>query len=132
MSEVWVWNIQAVHGKSDLARPREGQTNCNPFENECQARWMSAIWRRTNLVFTLPMLGVLDIASAAYIDVLSGFDKHIIGRDDIGDRRLARIVSCDPKGDGDVIRGISESNREKTMEAEQELGAAVVECFGEF
>jgi len=92
---------------------------------------MSAIWRRTNLVFTLPMLGVLDIASAAHIDVLSGFDKHIIGRDDIGDRRLAWIVSCDPKGDGDVIRGISKANREETVEAEKELGAAVVECFGE-
>jgi len=76
------------------------------------------------------MLGVLYIASAAHIDVLSGFDKHVIGRDDIGDRRLARVVSCDPKGDGDIVRGISKSNGEKTMEAEKELGAAVVECFG--
>jgi hypothetical protein len=89
---------------------------------------MSTIGRRTNLVFTLPMLDVLDVASAAYIDVFSRFNNHLIGGDDIGDRRLARVVSCDPKGDGNIIGCITKGNREKTVEAEKELGAAVVEC----
>jgi hypothetical protein len=74
------------------------------------------------------MLNVLDVASAAYIDVLSRFDNHVIGGDDISDRRLARVVSCDPKGDRNIIGSIPKGNREETMEAEKELGAAVVEC----
>lgn len=90
--------------------------------------WMRNIGRRTNLVFTLPMLDVLDIASATYIDVLSRFNNHLIGRDNIGDRRLTRVVSCDPKSDGNIIGCITKGNREKAVEAEKELGAAVVEC----
>ena len=89
---------------------------------------MGTIGRRADLVFTLPMLDVLDVASAAYIDVFSRFNNHLIGGHNIGDRRLARIVSCDPKGDGDIIRCTTKGNREKTVETEKELGAAVVEC----
>jgi len=89
---------------------------------------MRTIGRRTNLIFTLPMLNVLDIASATYIDVLSRFNNHLISGDDIGNRRLARVVSCDPKSDGNIIGCITKGNREKAVKAEKELGAAVVEC----
>lgn len=89
---------------------------------------MSAIGGKTNLIFTLPMLNILNVASATYIDILSRFDNHVICRDDISDRRLTRIVSCDPKSDRNIIGCITKGNRKKTVEAEKELGAAVVEC----
>jgi len=89
---------------------------------------MSGIRRRTNLLFAFPLLNVLNVASAAQIEVLPGLDEHVIGRDNIGDRRPTWVLPCDPNCHGNIVGGISKGNGEEAVKAEQELSSAIVEC----
>ena len=85
---------------------------------------------KTDLVLAGPLLGVLDVASAADVDVSSRPDKHVCRGDDVGDGGLPGVVSGDPDGDGDVVGCVSERDREQAVHAEQQEGAPVIERWG--
>lgn len=74
---------------------------------------------------------VIEIASAADLDVFRRLDKHVACGDDIDDGRLAWVGEGEPDGYGDVVAGAAEGDGEEAVEAEQQLGAAVVvRCVG--
>lgn len=83
----------------------------------------------TDLAFPLPVAQILYLASSADIHVGTGADNHVGGGDDICNRGLSGVLPCEPYGDGNVVRRAAVRDREKAMEAEQELGAPVVICW---
>ena len=52
--------------------------------------------KEAHLALPGPVLGVLDVASAADVDVFAGLDEHVGCGDDIGYRGLAGVLSRDP------------------------------------
>jgi len=80
-----------------------------------------------HLALSGPVLGVLDVTSAADIDVLAGLDEHVGCGDNVRYRGLAGVLSRDPEGDRDVVRGIAICDGKQAVYADEELGAAVVE-----
>lgn len=84
----------------------------------------------TDLGLSVPIVDVLDRASAAEIDVLARTNEHVLGGDDIGNRGVARVVFCEPDCDGDVVGGTPEGDGKETVETEKELGTAVVVSCG--
>ena len=80
----------------------------------------------TDLGLFDPVLDVFDCASAARIDESAGTDEEVGCWDDIGDRRVARVVLCEPDRDGDVVGRAPEGDWKETVETEEQLGAAIV------
>lgn len=80
----------------------------------------------TDLGLFCPVLDVFDCASTAGIDVSAGTDEEVWGGDDIGDRRVARVVLCEPDRDGDVVGRAPEGDWEEAVQTEEKLGAAIV------
>lgn len=78
------------------------------------------------LVLALPVLEIIVAAATAGIDETAGPDKHIICRDDIGNRGLARIVAGEPYIYRDIVRDCAKDDRKEAVHTEQQLGATIV------
>lgn len=91
-------------------------------------RSVAGLGRRagTHLGLSVPVEDVREGAPAAELDVLAGADEDVAGGDDVGDGRVAGVVACEPDGDGDVVGGAPERDGEEAVQAEEELGTAVV------
>jgi hypothetical protein len=85
----------------------------------------------TDLVLAAPLLGVFDVTSATYVDVLARLDEHVVGGVDVGYGGFSGIVAGDPDGDWDVVCCAAEGDGEKAVDAEQKLCAAVIESWGQ-
>lgn len=83
----------------------------------------------THLGLSRPLVRVLWRAAAADVDVFARLYEHVRSRDDIRDRRLPGVVAGDPERDRDVVGCIAEGDGQQTVDAEQQLGAAVIECW---
>lgn len=92
----------------------------------CEAESRRGI-ERQNLGFAIPLLDVLDVTATAGIDIFARLDQDVICGDDIDDRGLTGVFAGDPYGDGDVVWGVTISYGEKTVDAEEELCAPIVE-----
>lgn len=86
------------------------------------------VGERTNLGFSDPIVNVIQGASAAEIDVLAWSDEEGGGGHDVDDGWVARVVPCEPSGDGYVVDGSPERDLYETVYAEKELRAAIVVC----
>lgn len=82
---------------------------------------------RRDLGLALPVLDVLDGATAAGIDELAWLDQDVICGDDIDDGGLLGVIAGDPYSDGDVVGRLTICYWQKTMDTEKELCAAIVE-----
>lgn len=52
---------------------------------------------------------VLNRATPTGVNVHARFNEHIGCGDDVGDRGVTGIISCDPDGNGNVVLGATES-----------------------
>ena len=57
-----------------------------------------------HLVLLLPVEKIIDLTATADLHVFSRANEHVAGGDDIRDRRKARIFSCEPDSDRNVVR----------------------------
>lgn len=78
-------------------------------------------------MLAFPELEILRVTSTTYIEILARLYEHIGGGNNIYDWGMFWKVSCEPDIDGNVVGGIAISDRQETMDTEQELASAVIE-----
>jgi hypothetical protein len=84
-------------------------------------------WRRAYLAFPFPKGHVFKRASSTDIYILSGLDEHVVGRDDVNDRGLARVFSDEPDGYWNVVRGLPKRDGQQSVDTKEQLSAAIIE-----
>jgi hypothetical protein len=68
-----------------------------------------------HLVLALPVLEIIVAAATTGVDEPAGLDKHIICRDDIGNRGLARIVAGEPYIYRNIVRDCTIDDRKESV-----------------
>lgn len=67
------------------------------------------------------------MALPTHVHLRTGAYKHVASGDDVSDRGPLRVFPGKPYCDRNVVRRSTKGYREKTMQTEQELCAAVIE-----
>jgi hypothetical protein len=69
---------------------------------------------------------IVDAGAAADVEMGTRLDEHVCCGDYIRERRFTRVVAGEPDCDRDVVGLSTEGDREKAVDAEQQLSAAIV------
>lgn len=92
MSHSGAWHIQEVVPRTALASPPATPISYMPIGRVSNSLEICKV--DICLILACPVLNIFNIALTADIDIFTGLYQHITGRDDIGDRRNSRILSC--------------------------------------